>query len=252
MTNESTSVGAGGSNTDRGPEDRANAGAEPGPDDAGTPDELTTGAATARILRVLGSLYLEPLTGRRLERLAAWADDWLAELGEDPEEIAGPLRRIREARDADPEHLRQEFTRLFMGVSRSRSPRPPYESLYRDGQLYSSITSEVQRGYLAAGLDVADENGNELPDHLGVELQFLAALCEYAAGEDAPLAPERARDAQEWFLDEHLLTWIEGFRGRVLAADPPGFYRAVLDLTVATLQGHRVGLHRRRDGEAGR
>lgn len=253
MTHESTSVGASDSSTEHGPEDRANGGAEPEPDDAEpTPGELTTEAATARILRVLGSLYLEPPTERQLERLATWADDWVAELEGDPEEFAGPLRRIREARDADPEHLRQEFTRLFKGISRSQSPNPPYESLYRDGQLYSSITSEVQRGYLAAGLDVADANGNELPDHLGIELQFLAALCEYAAGEDAELPPERARDAQEWFLDQHLLTWVEGFRACVLQADPPDFYRAVLGLTVVTLQGHRVALHQRRDGEAGR
>lgn len=252
MTQESTPVGAGGSNDERGPEDRANGGAEPTPDGMEpTPGELTTEAATARILRVLGSLYLEPPTERRLERLATWADDWLAELDED-EEIAGALRRIREARDADPQHLRQEFTRLFRGVSHTQSPRPPYESLYRDGQLYSSITSEVQRGYLAAGLDVADANGNEPPDHLGIELQFLAALCEYAAGEDGELPPKRARDAQEWFLDQHLLTWVEGFRARVLQADPPAFYRAVLALTVVTLQGHRVALHRRRNGEAGR
>jgi TorA maturation chaperone TorD len=250
MTQESTAVDSSSSSCERDAEDQADGGTEPEPGDAEpTPDELTTEAATAAILQVLGPLYLEPPTGKRLERLATWAGDWLAELGDEPDEIAGPLRRIRGARDADPEQLRAEFTRLFRGISESRSPRPPYESLYRDGQLYSSATTEVRRGYRAAGLDVADADENEPPDHLGIELQFLGALCEYGADpEGGELPPERARDAQEWFLDRHLLTWVEGFRGRMLQADPPAFYHAVLDLTVETLQAHRVALHRGREG----
>lgn len=216
---------------------------EPGDE---TLDEVSTEAATAGILRVLAGLYLEPPTAEQLDRIAAWADDWLAEAG-DREEIADPLARLREANEADPEHLRQEFTRLFRGISRSQSPKPPYESLYRDGQLYSSIATEVQHGYRSAGLAVADAENNEPPDHLGIELQFLATLCEYAIDPEAgELSPSRARDAQEWFLDEHLLTWIEGLRGQLLQADPPGFYRAVLGLTVETVQAHRVALHRER------
>ncbi len=218
--------------------------------DAPTPADLETEAATARVLRVLAQSYLEPPTGERLDRLAAWADDWLAAADDQPEEMAEALRTLRDADDADPEHLRQEFTRLFRGISRSESPNPPYESLYRDGQLYSSTTTEVRRGYLAAGLDVADDESNEPPDHLGIELQFLAVLCEYAADPDAgELSRTRARDAQEWFLDEHLLTWIVGLRGQVLQADPPEFYHAVLDLTVETLQAHRRALHRIREDD---
>ncbi|PSP75888.1 hypothetical protein BRC81_14170 [Halobacteriales archaeon QS_1_68_20] len=133
---------------------------------------------------------------------------------------------------------------------RAESPTPPYESLYRDGQLYSSTTTEVRRGYLAAGVDVDDGESNEPPDHLGIELQFLALLCEYAADPDAgELSRSRARDAQEWFLDDHLLTWIVGLRGQVLQADPPEFYRALLDLTVETLQAHRRALHEIRADE---
>lgn len=227
--------------------------ADPADDDsidspAGDPvGDLATEAATARVLRILSRSYLDPPTAEQLDGLATWADDWLAR-ADPPDEIAGPLRAIRAARDADVEHLRQEFTRLFRGVSRTRSPKPPYESLYRDDQLYSSTTTEVRRGYLAAGLDVEDAAGNEPPDHLGIELQFLAALCEFAADpENAELPPDRARDAQEWFLDEHLLTWIVGLRGQVLQADAPAFYRAVLDLTVETLQAHRRTLHEQRE-----
>ena len=208
--------------------------------DGPNPADLETEAATARVLRVLAREYLEPPTAARLERLATWAEDWLA----------AALETLREAEQSDPEDLSREFTWLFRGTSRSESPTPPYESLYRDGQLYSSTTTEVRRGYLAAGVDVDDGESNEPPDHLGIELQFLALLCEYAADPDAgELSRSRARDAQEWFLDDHLLTWIVGLRGQVLQADPPEFYRALLDLTVETLQAHRRALHEIRADE---
>ncbi|MFB6267616.1 MAG: molecular chaperone [Halodesulfurarchaeum sp.] len=174
----------------------------------------------AAVFHLLGDLLLEPADADDLETVSRWAGRWLAD--DPPEVVAGALRPMASVDPSDVDDLNEAFTRLFRGIT-GDSPDPPYESLYRDGELHGRRGAAVREAYRESGMDVGPDTG-ELADHLGMELHFLGALL--ADGEEA---------AFRTFAREHPVRWVGELQEAVLAADPPPFYRGVLDLVVLVL-----------------
>ena len=69
------------------------------------------------------------------------------------------------------EELQTEYTRLFV-TDFPTLTCPPYESYYREGSLYGNASIEVEDIYRDRGLEYSFEG--EPPDHISVELEFLA------------------------------------------------------------------------------
>ena len=124
-----------------------------------------------------------------------------------------------------------DFEALF------RIPGPcylsPYESVYRSpsaggrGGLCGPATAAVERLYLKEGLE-PNTGVTELPDHVGVELEFMAYLCGKAldamrAG-DAATAREY-RHKQYCFFMEHLGAWIRILAERLASQAQTSLYR---------------------------
>lgn len=133
------------------------------------------------------------------------------------------------------DQLSVTYNRLFVG------PMPPlahpYESVYRstNGQLMGQTTIQVIEAYSKAGVAL-DEAYHDLPDHVAVELEFMAYLVQKEAAaraaDDEPLATTHLHQ-QQAFLREHLTRWIPHFCHRVVEADRGGFYGHAA-LTLAT------------------
>ena len=172
-------------------------------------------AAEARVYHLLGTLYLEPPDRETLDAVAVWADRWLE--SEPPRELRAALSPLANV-ESGAVRLNEEFTRLFRGVV-PNAPDPPYESLYRDGELGGEQSWAVRQEYRAAGVDVAPESG-ELADHLGLELHFVAALLDDGRGTRA-----------ETFLAEHPRQFIDDLARAVRRRDPDPFYEGVLGVT---------------------
>lgn len=197
-------------------------------------------AYDARVYRVLGEQFLEPPEEDRVEAVATWAEEWRTTTESLPPAVAAALTRIVEGA-SDVEALTTEFTRLFRGISEESSPSPPYESLYVDDQFYSDTTTEIRQGYRWAGVDVDGSQANELPDHLGIELQFLGELLEMDAQGRGP-EDRDTEDAIRWMLDDHLREWLPVYRDRISEADPPDYYAGLIDLAFAVVDGHEQQL----------
>jgi len=120
------------------------------------------------------------------------------------------------------EELEAEYARLFVGPGRPVAH--PYESVYREGRVMGDCTLAVRQSYAAEGL--APE-GHSLPDHVAVELEFMAYLAQREAearergDEEGALAYLRQQEA---FLSEHLSRWLPRFCQRVLAGEAHPFY----------------------------
>jgi len=136
----------------------------------------------------------------------------------------------------------QEFMNLFK-VPGSQY-LTPYESVYRDsrevagenvkGLLMGSSAVEVQQWYKLAALDISEEY-KDLPDHIGLELNFLAYLCmkeqEFArAGVQSKLT--RTWEMQRDFLTAHIVRWIGDLRTRLYEKSQHAYFRTVVDLAV--------------------
>jgi putative dimethyl sulfoxide reductase chaperone len=109
----------------------------------------------------------------------------------------------------------------------------PYESVYRSqtasgwGCLCGPETTAVERLYLNAGLG-PNAGFSELPDHVGVELEFMATLCHKAV---EALQAGDAATAQEYhhqqfcFFEEHLGTWVRLLAERLSSQAQTSLYR---------------------------
>ncbi len=192
--------------------------------DPGSVSEI--GAALAPAYRSLSRLYLEAPNERTVGAITAWCDAVDDEGESLPPALEDAFGTVRAGAEADLDRLKGAFTELLQGVGYGSSPAPPYESLYVDGVLNGPSSSEVEAFYLEAGVELAVED--ELIDHAGYELAFLAELCE-----------REALDAQLGFIETHVGDWLGEFHDETAAYDPPQFYRGVFDLTEALLEFHR-------------
>jgi TorA maturation chaperone TorD len=200
----------------------------------------TKGRKEGRVYRLLGEQFLERPHRERVDAVGIWASEWRCNAQDLPPEFESALTRIQEGATAEEETLRTAYTHLFRGVS-ERAPEPPYESMYVDGSFYSGTTTEIRKGYRWAGVDVDDEHGNEPPDHLGLELQFLGELIAMDDSERDPEEPD-LEDAQWWLLDEHLTEWLPTFHASIQREDPPEYYGGLLDLALAVVTAHHDAL----------
>ena len=201
--------------------------------------ELALANARANIYRFFAALWLAPPSEALLARMRT------------AEFRAACADGVTEAQwnEMDTESLEalvREYHRLF--VVPGEAYVPPYESVYTDvieveysphrisgagdmptrvgGLLWGPSTMAVARAYAAAGFTVT--RAGEPPDHLGIELQFLARLCEEQASawsaDDAPEAVRLQKIEQE-FLIAHPLRFVAAWRARVEMMSTRLFYR---------------------------
>jgi putative dimethyl sulfoxide reductase chaperone len=146
------------------------------------------------------------------------------------EELAQVRRDAREGR-LTLEAAALDFEALFR-VPGSRY-LSPYESVYRSqgggggGRLCGPETLAVEQLYLNAGLGPS-RAFSDLPDHVGVELEFMAFLCRKTleamqAGD--PAAARDYRHQQYCFFMEHLGTWVRLLAERLASRAQTSLYR---------------------------
>lgn len=199
------------------------------------------------LYRLLGVLFLEPPTDDIVDDVKTWLQEWSTRDVDAPPEIADAVDLMMAG--VNDETLGQQFTKLFLGIHDNVSPQPPYESLHRDGIVFGPTADSVSKWYRSVGLEVDEAKSGHPPDHVGLELHYLAELCArerdaIRAGDNEEVSNVRRKQFE--FLEDHLLEWFPRFRTECLEYDPDEFYCGVLDLTDATLKAHHEELARTR------
>jgi TorA maturation chaperone TorD len=155
---------------------------------------------------------------------------------------------MRDGPEADVlEGLAVEYAALFLGPGGHVSP---YQSVYAEdgtGTLWGEQTVAVRRYVEAAGFECRGKHAG-IPDHVSVELEFMAALARHEA--EAWTRRDRAAAAnsleyQQEFMNDHLGTWVFRFCERVADTAELPFYRNVASFTSEFLQGEREDIPRR-------
>lgn len=175
--------------------------------------------ALSGVFAVLSEVFLEPEADVkiRLAELLNQCPDECPGLDGLPVALAGMLRHC------DPsQHQAVEYVRLFLHGSGNATVHP-YESVYTHGRLMAPECLEDLRAlHEAAG--IRPRTGVSLPpDHLGLELEFLAYVLERIAGLDGA-------EAQAWqviaetLLRRHLVPFGRHFVRRLEEARPHLYY----------------------------
>lgn len=158
--------------------------------------------------------------------------DALGELGSAALEHAAHMREALQATSS--RELRVAYAARFMGPF--RVPAPPYGSVYLEEgrRLLGDSTIDVITRYREAGVEIAPDQ-KDVPDHIAIELEFLAYLIsmeiEAGEGEDAQTA-RAALASQRSFLQDHLAAWVPKFVEATKAnCEPNPFYDALAECT---------------------
>jgi len=190
--------------------------------------------ARANVYRFLASLYNTPPSRELLARMKGegFADHLRVVFGPKADSLIGYLEGFG-ADEGDWEALRLEYDALF------RVPGPryvrPYEAVYRDkrGLVWGKPTVAVKGLYRRAGADIS-EDFMELPDFIGLELEFMGFLCSregeawQEGDEDSAL---KYLALQREFLEGHLGQWVAEFCQEMLEKAESGFYRGLAEMT---------------------
>lgn len=148
-----------------------------------------------------------------------------AALREVAERLAAALGRH------DTSELLRSHRSLFPPVE-SRD-LPAYESAYCGSDIFRQAQqmADIAGFYRAHGLAVGGSR-RERPDHVAVELEFMALLAAKEADATLHLGLEHVemcRHAQTLFLGEHLGRWAPIFAGRLAARADRGPYKEVAE-----------------------
>ena len=192
----------------------------------------------------LASVFREEMSAELLQRIKAPAfQDALADGGIDIETdfLDRPDGQVLE-------DLAVEYTALFLGPGGHVSPHESAQSVGGGGLLWGPETVEVKRYIEAAGFQYKpDFHG--LPDHIGVELEFMAELAgkEAAAWRDEDFAKaSNCLEFEREFLADHLGAWVPAFCDQVTERAEFSFYRDMARLTANFLEAEKHEIEARR------
>ena len=116
--------------------------------------------------------------------------------------------------DQDLEDLQVEYTRLFI-TAVPHVIAPPYASAYIDGALNGPTAAATRQFYLDNGLDLT---GNDLPDYLISELNFISLL------------EQEEEESSEKFLAELFRPWFNLFKDDVLKGTTVNYFKTTVQL----------------------
>ncbi len=216
-----------------------------GENDKITREELRdVAAARSKVYGFLATVYLQTPTEALINTIKSNSIINSLEKFMSPEEPSEDFKKALEAinqfhLEAEQttsaqllEKLLIDRTRLLRGISEAYGPPPPYGSVYLEKMLSGFTTRQVADTYSQAGLAVSKDAG-ENPDYIGVELDFMRALCEDESKEwakDGGQAIERLRTERS-FLNNHLQKWVPKFCDNMVVWSRSSLYRAIGYLT---------------------
>lgn len=135
-----------------------------------------------------------------------------------------PLARIGSWRVPGKHNaLQQEYIRLFEVGRRGSPPCTLYGGHYARDRMHAM--EDLVRFYNFFGLRTAR---GHLPDHITVEMEFMAYLARREA--EAKDDPTSYRRAQRDFLDRHLTGWLPQLALSLRQRRPLPFYRSLASL----------------------
>jgi TorA maturation chaperone TorD len=201
--------------------------------------EKLTALRTDRLL-IEAAALIRGLQGARPAELAR---------GERPFEMLDPSVVLDRLPDS-PQALNAQYESTFGLLVSSNCP--PYEMEYVNSKFTfqrSNTLADINGFYHAFGLTVP-EGRPERPDHIVLELEFMACLLtlerEAAADGAAGAARRRqiCRDAQCRFFETHLAWWLPTFAELVARQNVNGFYAAAGSFLAAFIaaEGALLGL----------
>ena len=133
------------------------------------------------------------------------------------------------------ERLAVEYSALFI----QPGSFPPYESIFKKGRHLAEPADQVEITYQLNGFEYRSQWASLFPDHLGLELNFVASLLdsqikalEKGAMDDA----KRLEDVRSEFMKKHLCQWGPQYMEKIAEMTRDPFYNPLVNFARAFLE----------------
>jgi anaerobic sulfite reductase subunit A len=199
-----------------------------------------------KLYRFLGGIYQKEVDRVLLMQMKAMTFPSEAEepsLTEGYQMLKDYLDQIDERKAPDPEaaitDLAADYAKIFLAAGISQgSAAFPFESVYTspDRIIMQDAWETVRKRYESVGLIRNGEASGLFEDHIALELEFMAFLCEES---------RRDPDCSDWlikqreFLRDHLLNWVPAFTADVKRYADTAFYKGIANITEGFLRFDR-------------
>ena len=202
--------------------------------------------ARAALLRLIAQGFGYPAAGAAAAMCEGFArlDCVRERRGTFPSELGASIERAQRAWcEATDDGLEREYMRLF----HSAGPVSLRETAYGDGRRPAGRPvdlADVGGFYAAFGVNPSDDNPN-MPDHVGIETEFVSLLLlKEAYALEGGLRSQRqvTRKAARAFLQDHLGRWTPALRARLDEenASPPFGTLAVMLSEIISAECRRL------------
>ncbi len=143
-----------------------------------------------------------------------------------PPELKTLLAELALASSSDLASLQRSHQRLFPQIESQETPG--YETAYRGDEIFNhtAIMADIAGFYRAFGLEVGGAT-RERPDHVTVELEYLAFIAFKEAKSDDESQADICADAERLFLADHLGDWGPELGRRVERYTDHDFFKVV-------------------------
>lgn len=173
---------------------------------------------------ILAALLVSPPSGEHLNVLQHL--EWDEDISERMQKALGTLRLA--GRDYQPDVLRNEYNRLFVGLGCGEVI--PYASWYRERMIQSLPLVSLRSDLFHLGI-VRQADNHDSEDHAGALCEIMALISQKQ--NNAPYETQAA------FFERHVASWMMAFFKDVEFAKSAGFYRAVGSLGCCFLESEK-------------
>ncbi len=197
--------------------------------------------ARAGLYRFLGGLYIMEVDDETLENMKKMQFPAECENAELAEAYVHLAKTIAGLKNDDLEDVAADYAKTFLAAGEATGVAAfPYESIYanKKHEIGGRTEQEVLALYVLHGWEPSKDMFHTMNDHIGLELEFMAVLCEeelLACQTDNADRVAMSRRDQNEFLCTHL-KWAGAFCMDISKYAQSEFYQAVGKLTNVFLE----------------
>ncbi len=142
-----------------------------------------------------------------------------------------------------PPLLQEEFETGYISTFDINPSRPLYETAYsREDMCARDIYEDLLRFYDYFDIKLSEQE-KDYPDHLTVELEFMAFLSKKEGDATGPgVSPDPYRLAQLDFIERHLDKWVYKLDEKIQTKVKDPFYKGVSAFTKGFIKEHHLYL----------
>ena len=133
------------------------------------------------------------------------------------------------------ERLAVEYSALFI----QPGSFPPYESIFKKGRHLAEPADQVEIIYQLNGFDYRSQWPSLFPDHLGLEMNFVASLLDSqlkALAKGAMEEAKRLEDVRAGFMKKHLCQWGPQYMEKIAEMTSDPFYNPLVNFARSFLE----------------